>query len=80
MKKITVIATFRIEDNGILIEKLKDSLLCESFRSIKVFPDDNELYSKDETYKNLCNEYKKIKEIKENYLREHLESGILHDN
>jgi hypothetical protein len=67
MSKLTVIATFRIDDNGVSEEKLRNSLACESLRSIKVKEDDNDLYLTDATYKALCLEEKKIKQKKIEY-------------
>ena len=67
MNKITVIATFRIDDNGVSEEILKDSLVCESLRSFKVVEDDNELYLIDPKYKAICAEEKIIKQKKLEY-------------
>jgi hypothetical protein len=69
MGKITVIATFRIEDNGISEEILKDNLMCESFRGLKIMPDDAELYQEDPIYREKVAEYNKIKKEKEEYLK-----------
>jgi len=69
MGKITVIATFRIEDNGISEEILKDNLMCESFRGLKIMPDDAELYQEDPIYREKVAEYNKIKKKKEEYLK-----------
>lgn len=69
MSKVTVMATFRIEDNGISIEKLKDSLVCESFRSLIVLDDDNDLYNTDKEYKALCASYEKAKREKQEYFK-----------
>ena len=69
MGKITVMATFRIEDNGLSVEKLKDSLICESFRSIKILDDDNELYNTDPIYKVKCGTYERAKRDKQEYFK-----------
>ena len=69
MGKITVIATFRIEDNGISEDILKDNLMCESFRSMKIVPDDTELYETDPSYRAMCKDYYTKKDAKENYAK-----------
>ena len=69
VKKVTVIATFRVDENKAIIEKLKDSLICESFRGLKIMPNDEELYINDHEYKKLCSDYKKARIKKEEYLK-----------
>ena len=69
MSKITIMATFRVDDNIITKERLIDSLMCESFRGLKIMPDDAELYQEDPIYREKVAEYNKIKKKKEEYLK-----------
>ena len=67
MSKVTIIATFRVDDNEYLRNKLIDSFICESYRGHKVLDEDNELYISDPEYKKLCNTEKVAKQAKKDY-------------
>jgi hypothetical protein len=57
----TIVATFEIEDNDLIEQKLYDSLKCEALKDFQKLPDTKELYENDENFRILC---KKVKDAK----------------
>ena len=66
----TIIATFKIEDNDLIEQKLFDSLQCESLTDYKKLPDTKDLYDNDKHFVNLCKQVKDAKRIRDNYINQ----------
>jgi len=63
----TIIATFEIEDNDMIEQKLFDSLQCQSLKDFKKLPDTNDLFENDRTFRELCMKVKAAKRARDDY-------------